>query len=267
MADRSRVYGRKIGLAALHFGLVLVLVGAICSRLTVRSERMFLHSGDSLPLFGHNIAYVSDSVIAVDGADLLLVPFKPQQADGWRFQLLMSRDGVVAVEMRSDPIGAPLVFAGYGLFVLGGILLLRLKALYLIAIANICGFFIKLVFPDRLLTAALQSSWFAVHVGLIAVAYALFLALPWMSTRRAGHYLLSAVWIFGCGIIAGSLWGHDAWGRYWGWDPKETGALMVWLTYCLPLHSRALRRHRLAYILPLLLLPLLLILPGLHSYL
>lgn len=261
------MYGRKIGLVALHCGLLLILIGAICSWLTVRSERMFLQSGDSLPLFGHEIACLSDSLISVDGDPLPLAAFHPQSARGWRFQLLMSRDGVVAVEMRSDPLGAPLVFAGYGLFVLGGLLLLRLKGLYLIVLAQICGFFVKLVFPDRLLTPALLSSWFTVHVGLIAVAYALFLALPWMSPRRAARYLLPAVWIFGLGIIAGSLWGYDAWGRYWGWDPKETGALVVWLAYCLPLHFRAFRTRRAAYILPLLLLPLLLILPGLHSYL
>lgn len=39
-------------------------------------------------------------------------------------------------------------------------------------------------------------------------------------------------------LVTGALWAHYAWGRYWGWDPKETGALVIWITYALYLHSR-----------------------------
>lgn len=39
-------------------------------------------------------------------------------------------------------------------------------------------------------------------------------------------------------LITGALWAHYAWGRYWAWDPKETGALMIWLTYAMYLHTR-----------------------------
>lgn len=39
-------------------------------------------------------------------------------------------------------------------------------------------------------------------------------------------------------LVTGALWAHYAWGRYWAWDPKETGALMIWLTYALYLHAR-----------------------------
>ncbi len=39
-------------------------------------------------------------------------------------------------------------------------------------------------------------------------------------------------------LVTGALWAHYAWGRYWGWDPKETGALVIWLNYALYLHTR-----------------------------
>jgi ABC-type transport system involved in cytochrome c biogenesis permease subunit len=39
-------------------------------------------------------------------------------------------------------------------------------------------------------------------------------------------------------LVTGALWAHYAWGRYWGWDPKETGALVIWITYALYLHTR-----------------------------
>ncbi len=40
-------------------------------------------------------------------------------------------------------------------------------------------------------------------------------------------------------IIAGAVWAEQAWGRYWGWDPKETWALITWLIYAGYLHARA----------------------------
>jgi cytochrome c-type biogenesis protein CcsB len=43
------------------------------------------------------------------------------------------------------------------------------------------------------------------------------------------------------GIVLGAYWGNSAWGRYWGWDPKETSALVTWLIYGAYLHMRALR--------------------------
>ncbi|MBN1221592.1 MAG: cytochrome c biogenesis protein CcsA [Anaerolineae bacterium] len=51
------------------------------------------------------------------------------------------------------------------------------------------------------------------------------------------------------GILTGAIWAQTAWGRYWGWDPKETWALITWLWYLLILHvypQRYWRGRRLA---------------------
>ncbi|MDR0627127.1 MAG: c-type cytochrome biogenesis protein CcsB [Bifidobacteriaceae bacterium] len=45
-------------------------------------------------------------------------------------------------------------------------------------------------------------------------------------------------------IVLGSLWAETAWGRYWGWDPKETAALVTWLIYAAYLHARVARGWR-----------------------
>ena len=45
------------------------------------------------------------------------------------------------------------------------------------------------------------------------------------------------LWTFA--VIAGAIWAEDAWGRYWGWDPKETWAFITWLVYAAYLHARA----------------------------
>jgi len=39
-------------------------------------------------------------------------------------------------------------------------------------------------------------------------------------------------------LIAGAVWAHDAWGRYWNWDPLETWSLLTWLTLAILLHVR-----------------------------
>ena len=44
--------------------------------------------------------------------------------------------------------------------------------------------------------------------------------------------------VFATMIILGSWWAAIAWGRYWGWDPKETSALVTWLIYAVYLHAR-----------------------------
>ena len=57
------------------------------------------------------------------------------------------------------------------------------------------------------------------------------------------------IWTFA--IIAGAIWADQAWGRYWGWDPKETWAFITWVVYAGYLHARATagwRGRKAAYI-------------------
>ncbi len=53
----------------------------------------------------------------------------------------------------------------------------------------------------------------------------------------------TAIWalpIFGLGIALGAIWAESAWGRFWGWDPKETMSLVTWLLLAAYLHARAI---------------------------
>ena len=45
-------------------------------------------------------------------------------------------------------------------------------------------------------------------------------------------------------IITGAVWAQTAWGRWWGWDPKETASLVAWLIYAGYLHGRLRRGWR-----------------------
>ncbi|WP_462202622.1 c-type cytochrome biogenesis protein CcsB [Frankia sp. CcWB3] len=82
------------------------------------------------------------------------------------------------------------------------------------------------------------------------------------------------IWTFA--IIAGAIWAEAAWGRYWGWDPKETWSFITWVCYAAYLHARATAgwRGRRAATISLLAFSALfvdyylvnLIISGLHSY-
>ena len=51
------------------------------------------------------------------------------------------------------------------------------------------------------------------------------------------HAFAFPIWTFT--IAAGSIWAEYAWGRFWGWDPKETWSLVTWVVYAMYLHARA----------------------------
>jgi cytochrome c-type biogenesis protein CcsB len=78
------------------------------------------------------------------------------------------------------------------------------------------------------------------------------------------------------GIITGSIWAEYAWGRYWGWDPKETWSLITWILFAAQLHQRLTVgwRGRKAAIMAIVgflvvlftFLGVNLLLPGLHNY-
>jgi len=77
-------------------------------------------------------------------------------------------------------------------------------------------------------------------------------------------------------VITGAVWANESWGRYWGWDPKETWALITWLFYAAFLHTRLVpgwkgRRSALLAVLGFIAvlftyLGVSFLLPGLHSY-
>ncbi|MCD6406025.1 MAG: cytochrome c biogenesis protein CcsA [Planctomycetes bacterium] len=106
---------------------------------------------------------------------------------------------------------------------------------------------------------ALQSLWLQVHVVTCFVAYAAFalgfaaslavLASRSDKKRSRFDYLAYGTTLFGfvflsVGILTGAAWAKQAWGRYWGFDPKETWALVTWLVYAGYLHLALLKGKR-----------------------
>ncbi len=103
-------------------------------------------------------------------------------------------------------------------------------------------------------------------------------ALPSAETLDSLMYKLGGVAFAGLALLlmTGAVWANESWGRYWGWDAKETGALVAWLTYAAFLHSRIAygwKGRRSAYFAIVAFLFVIFtylgvsyLLPGLHSY-
>ncbi len=103
-------------------------------------------------------------------------------------------------------------------------------------------------------------------------------ALP--SVERLDQMVYKTVGVAFAGLaillVTGAVWANESWGRYWGWDAKETGALVAWLAYAAYLHTRIAhgwtgRRSAYFALLGFLLviftyLGVSYLLPGLHSY-
>jgi cytochrome c-type biogenesis protein CcsB len=120
---------------------------------------------------------------------------------------------------------------------------------------------------------ALQSYWLPIHVSVVSLGSGVFLvagiasilfllrtsplAEPDRTERSALSRLIQrfpdaqtldriayrttifAFPVFGFGVIFGAIWAEEAWGRYWGWDPKETVSFVAWVIYAAYLHARS----------------------------
>lgn len=102
---------------------------------------------------------------------------------------------------------------------------------------------------DQSLMPALQSPWFIPHVTVYMFSYSLMgcafliavygLFKPQKDMLDAADtliYIGTAFLTFG--MLSGAIWAKEAWGHYWSWDPKETWALVTWLSYLLYMHLR-----------------------------
>ncbi|WP_016721265.1 c-type cytochrome biogenesis protein CcsB, partial [Mycobacterium tuberculosis] len=118
---------------------------------------------------------------------------------------------------------------------------------------------------------ALQSYWLPIHVSVVSLGSGVFLvagvasilflvrtsrlgeptgegALAGMVRRLPDAQTLDGIAyrttifafpVFGFGVIFGAIWAEEAWGRYWGWDPKETVSFVAWVVYAAYLHARS----------------------------
>jgi cytochrome c-type biogenesis protein CcsB len=156
--------------------------------------------------------------------------------------------------------------------ILGGLLFAR-RSTITFALATLFGGVILFVSglnwmdPQiNLLVPVLKSPWLMFHVAVIVAAYGFFgigcligitnLVIQSIGGKNKQTYAGRAkelslinemsLWIglalMTIGTFLGAVWANESWGRYWGWDPKETWALITLVVYALVLHLRLVKK-------------------------
>ncbi|GAB3700446.1 c-type cytochrome biogenesis protein CcsB [Corynebacterium nasicanis] len=128
----------------------------------------------------------------------------------------------------------------------------------------------KLYADSAPVVPALQSNWLPIHVSIVStgasigmlsgIASLLYLLRIWQPQGQERGFFgtiakplpsakkldamayrtaILTLPVFGLGIVLGAIWAEAAWGRFWGWDPKETVSLISWVLYAAYLHARA----------------------------
>ena len=160
------------------------------------------------------------------------------------------------------------IFVGWVAVVLGVILERMYRRGFATAVAGAAGFASLIVAHHlagdgdtmEMMRAVLDSNfWLATHVvtitigyggtflaGAIAIAYTLRKHLVPNLDEKTSQALLDTTYGILCfsllfsfvGTVLGGIWADQSWGRFWGWDPKENGALLIVLWNALILHAR-----------------------------
>jgi cytochrome c-type biogenesis protein CcsB len=188
------------------------------------------------------------------------------------FALLAASLAARAIEVGRGPYGNLYEFSvAFATSILGGYLLLaRRYAIRQIGFIPVGVALALLLYASSLpseiepLVPALQNApLLTIHVGMAVISYGIFATafaagvgylvqgtvdrFAWLPSHKtldgvAYRAVIVAFPVFATMIILGSWWASIAWSRYWGWDPKETAALVTWLTYAVYLHARNQRR-------------------------
>lgn len=185
--------------------------------------------------------------------------------------------GVIArgVSSHRVPWGNMYEFSITASVALAGAYLLLMKRLNLRWLGLFVSFIVLIVLgtavtllyrPSAPLVPALKSTWLVIHVSAAIISGGVFLLanlvsamylyldhkeatgarpiwamrIPSLEALDQLAYRLIAfvfpIWTFA--VVAGAIWAESAWGRYWGWDPKETWAFITWVGYAAYLHAR-----------------------------
>ena len=224
-----------------HYGFVLAFL--LMAFLWLRPRSRVLHASTSLAVLVSTLLLVAAIVVrcAIRG--------RPPVSTLYETVLFVTAVGALlslfieAVNRRKVAISAGAVVGAIGLFIANGYEMLDKRD----------------TMPS--LVAVLDTNfWLATHVTSITIGYsagmlAALLASAYLLTRLVGarrgdpafhkslakmvYGVLCFALIFSTvGTILGGIWANDSWGRFWGWDPKENGALLIVITQLVILHAR-----------------------------
>jgi len=265
------VIATALGFAA-HVGHAVLLANG--RRVAVISQP----AGSMLATAGVTGSFVTARAATAAGLGerLSAAPSPLSRAATWitvaAFGLLLASLVARAIVVGRGPYGNLYEFSlAFGASMLGGYLLLaRRYPIRQIGLIPVGVSLAMLLYASSLpsaieaLVPALQfPAMLTIHVGMAVISYGIFATafaagvgylvqgtgdrFAWLPSHKtldevAYRSVIIAFPIFATMIILGSWWASIAWSRYWGWDPKETAALVTWLVYAVYLHARNQRR-------------------------
>lgn len=245
---------RSVPLEADYFRknwLIYALIFFIIAALT---SGVMLFAGDSVV---GKISYWTTTGSLVLGLVYLIIPIVKR-----------------SIIMQRPPVGNlydTIIFIDMGLVLFSLLVLAMSKKKFVLGIVPIIAAFLVLLARrfevgegrdhlDPLIAVLRSNFWLSTHViiitlgyasglitALISIAYVMLralgldngdLALRRSVTRAAYGCLCLTLLLSLVGTVLGGIWANDSWGRFWGWDPKENGALMIVLWSLAVLHAR-----------------------------
>lgn len=159
-----------------------------------------------------------------------------------------------------------LVFMSWGIVALGLVLGIRHGGRVFASCAAAAGSIVLMcaeMLPldsaiNPLLPVLAHTAWLSVHVMTVMLSYSAFALAMALGHVAVGIHLLRpgtpgalayvsdlihrtiqvGLLFLTAGIVFGAMWANESWGRYWGWDPKETWSLVTFFVYLLVVHAR-----------------------------
>jgi cytochrome c-type biogenesis protein CcsB len=166
--------------------------------------------------------------------------------------------------------------------VIAGVFFFRKSIIAMSAAMMVAGIFIFSAYLGEIdpkitsLVPVLKSFWLSLHVSVITASYGFFgvgmllgiftLILFSLRNQKREHidqhiqsinYINEVTLILGLSLLVignflGGIWANESWGRYWGWDPKETWAYVSIIVYTIVLHMRLLKKYYSPYLFTVL---------------
>lgn len=197
------------------------------------------------------------SFLSVDDEMCMVAMNKIYVKDNYRiYQLSYDSDEMGTILLvYHDPWGIAITYIGYALLAFSLLWLLWRKigwkgSLPLFLLCASVWFYISQIQP---MTPILRTPMLALHVSVIIISYIFLLLIAVFSTiglcsakqssmmyRWNNILLYPALVLLIIGIFIGAVWANISWGRYWGWDSKETWALITMFVYAIPLHKESM---------------------------
>ncbi|EGR96761.1 c-type cytochrome biogenesis protein CcsB [Cutibacterium namnetense] len=213
---RSETWGR-MGLNLTVLGAVCAAIGVVCRGIAARR----------LP-WGNMYEFVTAALFFVVIAYLVLVAIRHVRWMGIAVTLLLAVGNGLAATVFYVAV-APLVPALHSVW-----FVIHIVAACIAAAALNVGAIASIMYLISMNAQAKAQRTGVPVKGLVA-------KLPSLESMDTLAYRAHAIgfpiWTFT--IAAGSVWADYAWGRFWGWDPKETWSLVTWVVYAAYLHARS----------------------------